>query len=377
MNPSESTYDVVVIGAGIVGAACAYFLMKEGLRVAVLERGIVGGGATAAAMGHLVAMDDSPAQLALTKLSLQLWKELEEQLPASAEYQQTGTLWIASDDEEMAEVRRKYELYRSVSLASEVLDTTALAEAEPKLRRPLAGALRVLGDGVIQPPAAAQFLLRGLRERGALFTDCNVVSIEGSTVLLGDRTRVSAGHIVNAAGCAAPDLTPGIVMRNRKGHLILTDRYPGFLRHQVVELGYLKSAHSVTADSVAFNLQPRATGQVLIGSSRQYDDENAAVNHDIVRRIMERACEYMPEVATLSTLRIWTGFRAATPDKLPLIGPSPENPKVLLATGHEGLGITTSTGTGRLIADMILQQKSPIPQEPYLPSRMIREAVHS
>ena len=75
MNPSESTYDVVVVGAGIVGAACAHFLMKEGLRVAVLEQGIVGGGATAAAMGHLVAMDDSPAQLALTKFSLELWKE--------------------------------------------------------------------------------------------------------------------------------------------------------------------------------------------------------------------------------------------------------------------------------------------------------------
>jgi len=377
LNPSESTYDVVVVGAGIVGAACAYFLVKEGLRVAVLERGIAGGGATAAAMGHLVVMDDSPAQLALTKLSLQLWKELEEQLPSSAEYRQTGTLWIASDDEEMAEVRRKYELYRSVGLACGVLDSTALGEAEPKLRRPLAGALRVLGDGVIYPQAAAQFLLRGVAERGALFTDCNVVSIQGSTVLLGDRTRVSAGHIVNAAGCAAPELTPGIVMRKRKGHLILTDRYPGFLRHQVVELGYLKSAHSVAGDSVAFNLQPRATGQILIGSSRQYDNEDAAVDQDIVRRIMERACEYIPEVATLSVLRMWTGFRAATPDKLPLIGPSPENPKVLLATGHEGLGITTSTATGRLITDTILQQKSPIPQEPYLPSRMSSEAVHS
>ena len=366
-----------MVGAGIVGAACAYFLMREGLRVAVVERGIVGGGATAAAMGHLVAMDDSPAQLALTKLSLQLWKELRDQLPASAEYRQPGTLWIASDDEEMAEVRRKYELYRSAGLECEVLESAALAQAEPKLRRPLAGALRVFGDGVIHPQAAAQFLLRGLAERGAVFTDCNVVSIDGSTVLLGDRTRISAGHIVNAAGCAAPDLTPGIVMRKRKGHLILTDRYPGFLRHQVVELGYLKSAHSVTADSVAFNLQPRATGQILIGSSRQYDDEDAAVNDGIVRRIMERACEYMPEVATLSTLRIWTGFRAATPDKLPLIGPSPGNSKVLLATGHEGLGITTSTGTGRLITDMILQRESPIPREPYLPSRRTREAVHS
>ena len=259
-----------------------------------------------------------------------------------------------------------------MGLACEVLDSAALAEAEPKLRRPLAGALRVLGDGVIHPQAAAQFLLRGVAERGALFTDCNVVSIDGMTVLFGDVTRISAGHIVNAAGCAAPELTPGIVMRKRKGHLILTDCHPGFLRHQVVELGYLKSAHSVTADSVAFNVQPRATGQILIGSSRQYENEDAAVDDGIVRRMMERACEYMPEVATLSVLRMWTGLRAATADKLPMIGPSPENPKVLLATGHEGLGITTSTGTGRLIADMILQKKSPIPREPYLPSRMTR-----
>jgi D-hydroxyproline dehydrogenase subunit beta len=165
-------------------------------------------------------------------------------------------------------------------------------------------------------------------------------------------------------------------MRKRKGHLVITDRYPGFLRHQVVELGYLKSAHSVTADSVAFNLQPRATGQILIGSSRQYEDESTAVDHGIVRRMIERACEYMPGVAALSALRIWTGFRAATPNKLPLIGPSPENPKMLLATGHEGLGITTSMATGRLITDLILERKSPIAREPYLPSRMTHEAAH-
>lgn len=165
-------------------------------------------------------------------------------------------------------------------------------------------------------------------------------------------------------------------MRKRKGHLIITDRYPGFLHHQVVELGYLKSAHSVTADSVAFNLQPRATGQILIGSSRQYADESTTVDHGIVRRMIERACEYMPEVAALSALRMWTGFRAATPDKLPLIGPSQGNPKVLLATGHEGLGITTSMATAQLITDMLVGRRSLIAREPYLPSRMSRGAVH-
>jgi glycine/D-amino acid oxidase-like deaminating enzyme len=376
VNRAGPAYDVVVVGAGIVGAACAYFLMREGLRVAVLEKGIVGGGATAAGMGHLVAMDDSPAQLALTKLSLQLWKALQNDLPPSAEYRQTGTLWVASDEEEMEEVRRKYALYRSVGLECQVLDSAALAEAEPKLRRTLAGALRVSGDGVIYPPVAAQFLLRGVVECGALFTDCDVASINGGGVLLRDGTRISAGYVVNAAGCSATELTPGIMVRKRKGHLIITDRYPGFLRHQVVELGYLKSAHSVTANSVAFNLQPRATGQVLIGSSRQYADESTAVDHDIVRRMIVRACEYMPEVAGLSALRIWTGFRAATPDKLPLIGPSREDPKVLLATGHEGLGITTSMGTAQLITDMLLQRRSSIERGPYLPSRVTSEVVH-
>jgi D-hydroxyproline dehydrogenase subunit beta len=372
----ESTYDVVVIGAGIVGAACAYFLVREGLRVAVLEKGTAGGGATAAAMGHLVAMDDSSAQFALTKLSLQLWKELQPELPTSTEYRQTGTLWIANDEGEMAEVRRKYELYSSAGLACEILDSAALAEAEPELRRPLSGALRVLGDGVIYPSAATQFLLQGVAGHGALFTDCSVGSIDGSTVCLANGTRISAGHIVNAAGCWAKDLTPEIEMRRRKGHLVLTDRYPGFLRHQVVELGYLKSAHSVTADSVAFNVQPRATGQILIGSSRQYSDESPAVDEGIVRRMIERACEYMPGIAKLSVLQAWTGFRAATPDKLPLIGPSQGNPKVLLATGHEGLGITASMATGRLITDMVLERDSPIARQPYLPSRVTREAEH-
>jgi glycine/D-amino acid oxidase-like deaminating enzyme len=376
VNRLASTYDVVVIGAGIVGAACAHFLMREGLRVAVLEKGLVGSGATAAAMGHLVVMDDSPAQFALTKLSLRLWKELQQELPASAEYRQPGTLWIANSEAEMAEVRRKYEIYSSAGLACETLNGAALAEAEPELRRPFLGALRVSGDGVIYPPAATQFLLQGVAGHGALVTDCSVRSIDGNTVWLRDGTRISAGHIVNAAGCWATDLTPEISMRRRKGHLVLTDRYPGFLRHQVVELGYLTSAHSVMTDSVAFNVQPRATGQVLIGSSRQYSDESPAVDEGIVRRMIERACEYMPGIAKLSVSQTWTGFRAATPDKLPLIGPSQANPKVLLATGHEGLGITASMATGLLITDMILRRGSPIAREPYLPSRVTREAEH-
>jgi glycine/D-amino acid oxidase-like deaminating enzyme len=155
----------------------------------------------------------------------------------------------------------------------------------------------------------------------------------------------------------------------RKGHLVITDRYPGFVSHQLVELGYLKSARSATGDSVAFNVQPRRTGQILIGSSRQYDAEHKEVDTAVLLRMVSRAQEYMPGLAQFSTVRVWTGFRATTPDKLPLIGPWPADPTVYLATGHEGLGITTSLATARLLVDQIAGRESVIPAAPYLPSR--------
>jgi glycine/D-amino acid oxidase-like deaminating enzyme len=171
-------------------------------------------------------------------------------------------------------------------------------------------------------------------------------------------------------------LTPGLAIKKRKGHLVITDRYPGFVRHQLVELGYLTSAHSTTGDSVAFNVQPRQTGQVLIGSSRQYHVEDKHVDNPILQRMLRRAEEYMPALAQMSTIRVWTGFRAATPDKLPLIGPWPGDTTVFLATGHEGLGITTSLATARLLVDQIAGRKAAIPVEPYLPVRASLEHAY-
>jgi D-hydroxyproline dehydrogenase subunit beta len=190
-------------------------------------------------------------------------------------------------------------------------------------------------------------------------------------------TELSAGIVVNAAGTWSSELTPGLNIKKRKGHLLITDRYPGFIKHQLVELGYLKSAHSLTADSVAFNLQPRRTGQILIGSSRQYGAEEKSVDHEILAAMLQRAQEYLPKLSDLSAIRTWTGFRAATPDKLPLIGQWPEDDRLFLATGHEGLGITTSVGTARLLVDQIVGQASAIPVEPYLPARAFTQHSHA
>jgi D-hydroxyproline dehydrogenase subunit beta len=370
------TYDAVVVGAGIVGAACADECIRQGMRVAVVDGDVIGGGATAAGMGHVVVMDDSEAQFALTRYSQLLWQELRPVLSADVEYDQCGTIWVAADEEEMAEVQRKQSYYSQRGVPVEVLNRDAVERAEPNLRKGMAGGLLVPEDGVLYPPCAARFLLERAQAGGATIQlGCAVSHIGNGRVRLKDGMELSAGAIINAAGNGAAALTPGLAIKKRKGHLVITDRYPGFVRHQLVELGYLKSAHSTTFDSVAFNVQPRKTGQVLIGSSRQYDIEDKQVDNPILLRMLKRAEEYMPGLAQMSTIRVWTGFRAATPDKLPLIGPLPGDSTVFLATGHEGLGITTSLATARILVDQITGRKAAIPVEPYLPSRASSEHV--
>ena len=362
--------DVAILGAGIVGAACARECAGRGLRVLLVDSGGVGGGATAAGMGHIVVMDDSPAQLALTRYSQSLWHQLAPQLPPAAEFDSCGTLWIAVDEEEMSEVRRKRALYASVGVATEVLDSQTLAEAEPQLRPSLAGALRVPSDAVLYPPCAAAYLLEDAVHLGAQVLLRRPVQSAGSgRIRLENGEEIHAARIVNACGADAARLSPGLPLRKRRGHLVITDRYPGFVRHQLVELGYLKSAHTLTTESIAFNVQPRRTGQLLIGSSREFGAETSAVNHTLLAAMLERAQSYLPQLGELQAIRVWTGFRAATPDKLPLIGPSLDDDTVVLATGHEGLGITTSLATAKLVAAALLGEPAPIPAEPYLPSR--------
>jgi glycine/D-amino acid oxidase-like deaminating enzyme len=370
--------DVVIVGAGIVGAACADEFARRGLRVTILDREIVGGRTTGAAMGHIVAMDDSEAQFALTRYSQLLWQKLRAELPDDVEYEQCGTIWIAADAQEAEEVYRKHEYYGKRGVATVVLDAQDLKRLEPNLREGMVAGLLVPEDAVLYPPCAARFLIQRAVKNGAqLNLGASAVHLGRGLVRLGDGTEVKSEIIINAAGDCAPELTAGVDIKKRKGHLVITDRYAGFLHHQLVELGYLKSAHAISSDSVAFNVQPRRTGQILIGSSRQYGQEDKEADQVIVGRMLERALLYMPKLGALSAVRIWTGFRAATPDKLPLIGSCPGDKSLFLATGHEGLGITTSLGTARILADQITGSVPEIPIEPYLPSRIMNEGGHA
>ena len=181
------------------------------------------------------------------------------------------------------------------------------------------------GDGVVYPPAAAGFYLSEAREpgRGGLsFSRCFGFAGRGAAeqrdaALLAETHCAGGGSGVRAVAIPA---NPG---EAAKRHLVITGPLP---RVSSASAGGAwlsgRAAHTVTEDSVAFNIQPRQTGQLLLGSSRQYGSEDREVDADVLRQMIERAKEYMPGLQNLSVLRAWTGFRAATADKLPLIGPA-------------------------------------------------------
>ena len=347
MNTAPS---VAVVGGGIIGAACAEALARDGCHVTVFEGGLAGTGATAASMGHLVVMDDTEAQLALTVWSRRLWAERASELPPECEDQASGTLWLARDDGEMGQVHEKARRYEAHGETVEVLDGQALATREPHLRPGLAGALRVPGDRVVYPPAAARFFLEGAVSRGASLRERTAVEDVAPGRVRAGGGWTEADVVVVAAGAASRQLLPGLPIEPRRGHLVITDRYPGYLGHQVIELGYLEEAHAFDRDSVAFNVQPRKTGQLLIGSSRELVGWDPAVNAGVRSRMLRRAAEFLPGLPALRALRTWTGFRPATPDGLPLVGEW--EPGLLVAAGHEGLGVTNALGTARIIADL-------------------------
>jgi D-hydroxyproline dehydrogenase subunit beta len=364
--------DVIVIGAGIIGAACAHALARSGRQVRVIDSGM--GGATYAGMGHLVVMDDNAAEMALSQYSVAAWAALAERMPANCAFHACGTLWVAADAEEMAAAEDKHTRLQQHGLACQLLPAAQLAQAEPGLRSGLAGGLLVPGDGTLYAPNATRWLLGLLPDKVTLQRGL-VTRIDGNTVWLDDGRTLQAPQLLLATGLQAMQLVPGLPLRAKKGHLLITDRYPGALTHQLVELGYIRSAHHCEGPSVAFNVQPRPTGQILIGSSRQFDTEDRSVEPAMLARMLQRATSYMPGLAELNAIRSWTGLRPATPDSLPVLDRHPSNQHLWLAVGHEGLGVTTATGSADILAARMTGAPPPIDAAPYALGRFGAEVL--
>ncbi|MEU7641762.1 MULTISPECIES: NAD(P)/FAD-dependent oxidoreductase [unclassified Streptomyces] len=380
MPTRYSSPDLLVIGAGVVGAACAYYAARCGLSVTVLDRGPVAGGTTGGGEGNLLVSDKEPGpELELALYSARLWRELAEVLPARIEYEPKGGLVVASGEEGLAALRDFAARQATAGVTAEAVPAERLRDLEPHLAPGLAGGVHYPQDAQVQPALAAAQLLRagGDRVRLRLGEEVTGLLTGARGEVRGVRTPsgdLHAPYVVNAAGTWGGELARlagvRLPVRPRRGFVLVTEPLPRVVRRKVYAADYVAD---VASDSAALQtsavVEGTPAGPVLIGASRERVGFDRSLSVEALGRLAAQAVRLFPVLATVRALRTYAGFRPYLPDHLPAIGPDPRRPGLLHACGHEGAGIGLAPATGRIIAECLTGGELPLDITAFRPER--------
>jgi glycine/D-amino acid oxidase-like deaminating enzyme len=375
------TADVVIIGGGIIGAACGYYLSGTGLDVHLVERTFPGSGTSRACDGLILLWDKTGAELELGQASVRLWEQLEESLDEDFGFERSGTILLAETEGQLQAGREKAALLRDAGQAAEVLLPKQLLTLEPELAPGLAGGVFFPDDLQVEPRRATLTLLAAAKRRGLqLHTGTEIVDIHregnrsGSTyTLTTNQGQFSAPTIVCAAGVWSNQIAAmvGVELptRPRKGHILVTGKRPGLIRHPLLEGGYVTTVESDAQDlQIALVVEMTTSGTLLIGSSREFRGYDREVSLDVIQAIADRAKRFLPRLGKTPIIRSYAGLRPWSPDGLPLVGHA-SLPGFYLATGHEGAGICLAPVTGKLLADTVTGESFPPEAEGVSPKR--------
>jgi D-hydroxyproline dehydrogenase subunit beta len=378
--------DVVVVGAGIVGAAVARELAVRGVAVTLLDRGAISGGTTGLGEGNVLCSDkDSGPELDLARAGLAIYGEIEGRLGGEARIRRKGALIVHPEEETWAAEPARLE--RVAIPGARLLAADEVRTLEPELTGPVHGASLFPDDLQCDPRAIARALAREAAAAGAAIREgCAVdaIAVAGGDepglvrgVIAGGE-RIAARAVVIAAGpwSAAIAASAGLPLplEPRKGQLVrLAAPAPGLVRHKVVDGSYLAS---VTSDGAALEVstvvETTYDGDVLVGSSRERRGFDTTVDPAVSDAMVERAARLFPDLPRLPRAAAWAGLRPWLPDHLPAIGASRAVPGLWLATGHEGAGVALGPVTGRLIAQLYAGEPPIADPAPFDPDRFAR-----
>ncbi|MFG2197005.1 NAD(P)/FAD-dependent oxidoreductase [Streptomyces sp. NPDC048639] len=377
--------DVVVVGSGIAGAACAESLTRRGVRVTVIDRGPLASGTTACGEGNLLVSDKAPGpELALAQASLRRWPallaELAEELgprTAACEYEPKGGLVVALGERDVPGLRAFAAAQRDSGVDVRDLSAAEVPCYEPGVTRRARAAAFYPEDAQVQPVLAATALLAAVRARGSRVR----TGVRASGVDHGADGRVRAlvtadgplpcGAVVNAcgpwAGSFAEAAGAPLPVLPRRGLVLVTAPLPpGTVRHKVYDADYASAVGSGDAElQTSTVVESTRAGTVLIGSSRERAGFDERVRLAVLRELARKAAALFPALRDVHALRAYGGFRPYTPDHLPVIGEDPRRPGLWHATGHEGAGIGLAAATGELLAELYAGEPPHLAPEPF------------
>lgn len=362
-NRAEREADVIVAGAGVIGLACAWRAAQRGLRVKLLERDVVGSGASGVAAGMLAPVGEATwgeeGLLEMALASHRAWPgfaaELESVSGRDVGYLPFGALHVALDPDEGAELRRRYELMRELGLAAEWLPPSRARELEPALTPRVHAAVHATHEAGSDPRALVAALRIAAERAGAEVIEAADVTdaLLGDGAVEGVRTAGGAEHRARRVVCATgsssgpedwlpPEVAPPL--RPVKGEILT-------LRGRSAPIGRIVASERVYA-------VPRADGRVVVGATVEERGFDLTVTAGGVLELLREGYRAIPELAELELAEMQAGLRPTTPDNTPLIGPS-GLPGLLFATGHFRNGILLAPVTAEAVVALLAGEDAP------------------
>ncbi|MBQ0825850.1 FAD-dependent oxidoreductase [Streptomyces sp. RG38] len=378
---------VVIVGAGIVGTACAFHAASAGLDVTVVDRAPTGAGTTSRGEGNVLLSDKEPGpELVLARLSRTLWDEAGRELgAASLGLEPKGGLVVASDARGLAALGEFALRQQAAGVRAEPVDR--VRDLEPHLAPGIPGGVHYPQDAQVEPVVAAVALLRAAVRRGARVHRGEVTGAVtgGAGRVTGVRTSAGAvlpaDAVVNAAGTWGGEvgrrLGAPVAVHPRRGFVLVTEPLPPMVRHKVYSADYVAAVASRDAGlETSCVVEGTRGGTLLIGASRERVGFDSTMSTAVVAELAARACRLFPFLRDVHLLRAYRGFRPYCPDHLPVVGPDPRAPGVVHACGHEGAGIGLAPGTGALVTAHLLGRPwhgaDPAAHTGLLPGRFLR-----
>ena len=366
--------DVIIIGAGVIGASIAYYLSKENIQAVVLDKKEIATGSSGACEGLLLLQSKKPGiHMDMALASIRRFPALVQELDHPIEYENKGGLVVIETEEELAAMQLFVEKRKKHSVDISLLSTEQAREKEPALSKNIIGATFSPLDSQANPILLTLGFLRAAQKAGAtVFSNTPVREIELTqgrvAAVHTDKGRIETRIIINAAGTFAADIGAmvnlTIPIKPRRGQVLVTEATSPILKRCILSAMYIAvkfNPEIAEAGGVGFAVEQTANGNILIGSTREFVGFDKHTTYEGVQNIANTILRVIPGLENLHVIRAFAGLRPYTPDGLPILGKVESVDGFIMAAGHEGDGITLAPITGEMIARLVAAEAAPFP----------------
>ena len=362
--------DVIIIGGGVIGTACAYFLARRGVKVLVLERNHLGAGAsgTTAAIVSISGSSSTPEPLRpLNVESYNLILEAEQDFDRPLEIIHGGAVYAAMNDQEASELRSFHEEIREMGIDCKLMNGTEARRLEPLLCRDVVGALYNPSCYHLNPFRLIVGYLDAALRRGSRVeygVDVKEIKANNGRIerVVTDHGDYHADWVVVAGGAHTPQILSSLGFQipivPARGQVMLTEACERLTEHVIMFLNHLY-------------IRQTANGNFYLGSHTEFVGFENRITLEKITAFTQAFTRAVPLLAGIRILRFFAGFRPISEDNLPIIGPVPGCPRLMVASGHGRTGVRFSASTGKAVSELILDGKTEHPMDAFAVDRFI------